>query len=246
MTDKKISIIITKTNNSVSVDSVLNQTYENYEYFVTDNNTSDIKKTINQTTGDYIIFLNADDMLIPNALRNISKMIYLTNADLIKFNKLSNFTNHVPNVDIKKFQYLFQRQDITKYAFADLSEFCIKKDIVKHLDFDLPRHLLTMNILMHAKDITATNHVYISNAKQTFFIYNLSEYTLITDYYLTHKQELPDDIWKIYFETLIPRIVKDTIKNNNKDVFAYCCKRIPTKLIPLKYKLIFFIMKTCI
>ena len=246
MTDKKISIIITKTNNSSSVDSVLKQTYENYEYFVIDNNASDIKKTIDQTTGDYIIFLNANDILITNALSNISKMIYLTNADLIKFSKLNNFKDFIPDISAKKFQYLFQRQDIIKYAFADLSEFCIKKELVKHLDFNLPRHLLTMNILIHAKDIAVTNHVYISNAERMFFISDLSEYTQITDYFLKHEKEMPDNAWKMYFETLIPRIVKDTIKNNNKDVFAYCCKRIPSKLIPLKYKFIFFIMKICI
>ena len=35
-----------------------------------------------------------------------------------------------------------------------------------------------------------------------------------------------------------------TISEQRRDIFAYCCKNIPLNLVALKYKFIFFIMKT--
>lgn len=246
MNDTKFSIIITKADYSQKTDYAFDQVFKNFEYFFIDNNAKTINDTISKATGDYIIFINSEDTFIPNALANIARMIYLTNSDLIKFGKTNNLNQTTSNVHARDFQYLFLKNDIMEYAFSDLSEFCIKKDIVKNLDFNLPRHILTLNVLMSAKDITQTDDIYIYSRRPAPLISETDEYIHIADWYLKNSNISNEQFWKKYFMTIIPLMVKDTTIQNNKDVFNNVIKKIPLRLIPLKYKFIFFIMKTCI
>jgi hypothetical protein len=241
MNNKKISVIINKKNSFESVGSILGQTFTNYEYFITENSVDDITNAIQKTSGDYILFMDSDSILKSTALEHISKMIYLTGADIIKIGQSITLTD----TDFFDFKYIFQRENIMQYAFCDLSAFCIKKEIVKSLNFELPKHVLILDMLMHAKDITATEEIYMIT-RPSYFISDISEYKQITDYVIQNYEKNTVKVWKNYFNILIPHIIKDTTKQNRKDVFSYCCKNIPLKLIPLKYRFIFFIMKVCI
>lgn len=118
MISKKVSIIVPVFNgekyiNSL-IQSILNQTYYNYELLIvndgsTDNTKKILKKYINnkkikvfnnsnngvsysrnygvnKATGEYILFVDADDYLEINALEVLMNLVNETNVDIIRFN----------------------------------------------------------------------------------------------------------------------------------------------------------------
>ena len=126
----KLSIITINYNNvnglNKTINSVVNQTYKNFEYIVIDGGSTDgsveliksyqdkinfwlsepdkgiynaLNKGINHSNGEYLLFLNGDDCLINNdALKKISK--HLENKDLIYFD-----INYINKNCIKKITY---------------------------------------------------------------------------------------------------------------------------------------------
>lgn len=259
MNDIKISIIIKSNCDISAITSLLQQTNNAWECFVVNNTIKNIDqfiindnrfKIVNDTTtndiikniiakasGNYILLINSDDILTPDAIDNLLHMIYFTNADIIKFNSRI-LSDDVPNISDKKcrFKYIFNKHNIMDYAFSDLSEICIKKDIIH--EFSKSEHAFVTNILSNAKDMALTKKTCIIKQRA----YNLYINDVIENYKENH-DKLSYDFWVKYFKQISQQIIINTIRNNDKLSFIRFCNEIPLKLIPWRYRIMCYILK---
>lgn len=255
-TNKNICVLIINSNDITTVDSLRGQTFEDFECFLMNNSVeqinhyiendqrfhitdkTDIEQILKQTNCKYVIITDSSNVFIPTALEYINRMIDLTDADIINFNvKPLNDTN-IPKHQKPSFNYICSKKRILEHFADELSCFCIKKDILLDIcDFSL-NHFVVLGALKKAKDMTTTIQTYVLE-KQT----NDTDYKKIVNNFVMNEKDFSFNFWKNYFGYFIPIIVNYTIKNNDRDTFIYCCKNIPLKLIPLKYKFIFFIMR---
>ncbi len=129
------------------VKSILDQTYDNYEIIIIDDGSTDntLKKCkqlfenndkirifhqenkgvglarvagTNKAQGEYLIFCDSDDMLHPETLESISKVIEDTDADVITFKMSSDFKK-TKRGESGKF---YNKKAIEKYIFPYLLE----------------------------------------------------------------------------------------------------------------------------
>lgn len=253
MNDKKVSIIIKSNYDISAVASLLQQNNNSWECFVVNNTVKnieqyiindnrffifkDIQSAIQSAHGEYILFIDSDDILVSDAIDNILHMIEFTNADIIKFNS-DNTSDTLPEASDRKcrFKYVFNKDSVTEYAFNNLSEFCFKKNII-HTPIN-NEHSFLIDILSNAKDLTFTSKTCV--VKQN--THNISVDDII-DNYNNNNQKLSNSFWKKYFQNITPQIIKHTIKNNDKKAFLNFCKSIPLQFIPLRYRIMCYILK---
>ena len=261
MNNKKISIII-KTNCNISaISSLLQQNNYDWECFIINNsiknieqyiindarfkiindknNMDAINKAIQNSTGDYILFMDPDDILLNDAIDNILHMIDFTNADIIKY-KSQLLSENIPDTNERRciFEYVFKKNIIMDYIFNNLSEFCFKKDIVVDTYKNENEHAFLTDALLKSKDMALTKQTYL--IKQTNS--NLLIKDIIDNYEKNH-QKTSNQFWKQYFKKLTPQIVSFSVKNNDKKSFITFCKKIPLRFIPLRYRIICYIFK---
>lgn len=248
MNNVKITIIIKSDNYVSAIDSLLRQDIDNFECFIINNEkgfkspdtrfkTKNINDVIKDANGDYILFLKSNNILIPDTIKNISRVIDFTNADIIKFN--SDYAETDVNSNEKNsFRYMFNKGNIIDYISDSLSEFCFKKDIIKNIDLNLSEHTFLIDALLKAKDITIIDKKFLINKKED----NLCVQNIIENYKI-NKNNLSKNFWKTYFKITTPKIVLQTINMNDKKSFVEFCHQIPLCLIPLRYRIICYILK---
>ena len=113
------------------------------------------------------------------------------------------------------------------------------KSKIKEMEsnIDLVENMIN-TILSNAKDLTFTNRTYI--IKQT--IHNVSVDDII-DNYNNNNTKLSDIFWKKYFQNITPQIIKNSIQTDDKKSFIKFCKTIPLQFIPLRYRIMCYILK---
>ncbi|WP_202809325.1 CDP-glycerol:glycerophosphate glycerophosphotransferase [Staphylococcus equorum] len=158
----KYSIIITykeKWNNKKyienCIESIVNQTYDNFEVVITNDNESLMKdlekkydiqlrsilmnsnavisdfrnKAIEEATGEYLLFLDADDYIHPNALVYAKQMIEDSNTDTDVFKFGVKKTNLDKNSTLK----------VNKKAFFDNESFNKLDDVFQNVNINLSK-----------------------------------------------------------------------------------------------------------
>lgn len=169
-----ISVIMSTHNRSKTlrraIDSILKQTYSNYEFIICDDNSNDdtqdilnsysskfsnikiitndsnlglqksLNKCIRASSGEYIARMDDDDYSYPNRLR--------VEMDFIKNNKL-DFVGS--NID------LFSEKN-NNYGVKKYPEFPVKDDLIKECCFAHPTILIKSNVLKE-------NHGYSENVE---------------------------------------------------------------------------------
>ncbi len=255
MNKPKITIIINQNNDLPAISSVLKNAGDASECFVINNSVRNIEQylenkkikilndisideAINLASGEYILLLNANDILTSDTIDNISYMIDFTDADIIKYNSLKpSNQNEIPTDKKCIFQYVFNKQNIIDYVFNSISEFCFKKDVIKNLDFS-NQHSFITRALSVAKDMAVTKHNCIICQNNNI----LTPTDIIKNYNYNHDR-LPEVFWKKYFKITTAQVIRQTIKNDDRKTFFGFCNQIPLKLIPLQYRFICYIFK---
>ena len=257
----KISIIITSNYDISAVFSLLKQNNINWECFIINNSVKNIEKyiindtrfkilngkdycnvihdAIKSSIGQYIMFIDSSDILLNDAISHILHMIDFTNADIIKY-KLKLLSENTPEPSERRciFEYVFKKNIIMDYIFNNLSEFCFKKDIVVDTYKNENEHAFLTDALLKSKDMALTKQTYI--LKQTNS--NLLVKDIIDNYEKNHNK-ISNQFWKQYFKKLTPQIVSFSVKNNDKKSFITFCQKIPLRFIPLRYRIICYILK---
>lgn len=173
----KFSIIIPAYNCEKyicrTIESVLNQQYENYEILIIDDGSTDntynlckkytqdnskikcfSKKNegvssarndgIKYATGDYILFLDADDYFLDNALNVLNKTIEKNRCELVKFRYIIEQKRYYNRIEIKtKLNQIIYKKDYAKEIYPNIfsSDFsnvwscAFKKENIKELSF---------------------------------------------------------------------------------------------------------------
>ena len=194
---------------------------------------------MNHSTGDYVLFIDSHDILLDDAIDSILHAIQFTNADIIKLDSKLLKENMPESTDIKgKIKYIFNKNIILDYVFNDLSEFCVKKAIVSKIDTNQPDNALLLDILSKAKDMALSQKTCI--IKQQCLDIPVKD--IVYNYEKKH-QKLPEAFWKQYFKNVTPKIISQTVKNNDKASFITFCHNIPLYLIPLRYRIMCYILK---
>lgn len=269
MKDIFFTIIIKDTDSLVAIDAIKRQNWNNYECFITNNSLpgleqyigldshfcivenkyenkyENINAAIERANGEYFIILNSNDALIPNSLSDISRIANLTDSKIIKYGAL--YLKKVSEISLDEqqcvFNYLIRRNVIMESVFDNLSAFCFARNIIKKHPLFAPEHIFIMHLLKDIPSIVKTGNTYVLQMVENDKIKS-EEYVKIIDSYKDIKNEFSDDFWREYFERIIPELMSAIVSEQRRDIFAYCCKNIPLKFVPLKYKFMFFIIKT--
>lgn len=258
MKNVKISVIIKSNFDISAINSLLRQNVDQWECFIINNNIKNINSyiaddsrfhiiddntnpnivydTIKKANGEYILLISADDILMSNAIYYILHIINFTNADIIKFNS-SPLSESVPDTSNKvyRFKYIFNKGNLLEYIFSNISEFCFKKEIITNPIQS--EHAFLINAVTNAKDVAMTKDTCIMRQQQ----YNLSVSDVIENYEYNHVK-LQKDFWKQYFQYVTPQIIKQTIVDNDKKSFINFCRKIPLELIPLRYRIMCYML----
>ena len=225
---------------------IINNSVKNFDQYIIGNkqfkilndssNQNILYDAINRASGEYILILDAKDIVVSDIIDAIDYVSDFTNSDIIKFESKQEYISTNKTIKQKyKFKYICNKKVLTNYVFNLLSEFCFKKDFIKNINI-VNHHSLLTRALATGKDMTIVQKNCVI-CQQTL---NIND---IIDNYKTNHDILSKDFWKNYFKTLTPNVVKYAIKNNDKTNFINFCKQIPLNLIPLRYRLICYILK---
>ena len=254
--DNLLALDVLKRQNWIDFECIIANSYiQNLEKYIandkrfriiesaSDDKYQNVNIAIEHGVGKYFIILNSDDILIPNSLENIYKIVISTDAQIVKYNTIMTKDLSGLSLDEQKFtfNYLIRRNLIMQSMFDNLSGFCFARDIIQSNNIYSPEHLFIMNILKNAVSIAKTGNVYLLQSKEHVKI-TVDEYVKVIDNFKNTKDEFSDNFWRDYFKKIIPETVIKTVSDKRRDVFVYCCKNIPLRFIPLKYKFMFFIM----
>lgn len=225
---------------------IINNSVKNFDQYIIGNkqfkilndtqNPNILYDAINRANGEYILILDAKDIVVSDTIDAIEYVSDFTNSDIIKFeSKQENISTDKTTQEKYKFKYICNKKNLTDYTFNPLSEFCFKKDFIKNINIVNHISLLT-RALATGKDMTIIKKTGII-CQQTL---NIND---IIDNYKTNHNLLSKDFWKNYFAIITPNIIRYVIKNNDKNNFIIFCKQIPLNLIPLRYRLMCYILK---
>jgi glycosyltransferase involved in cell wall biosynthesis len=261
MNDKKISIIIKSNCALTAISSLLRQNNNNWEcllvnnsvenieqyiindarfkIFNIDNDLNTIYEAIKRSTGQYIMFIDSNDILLNDAINHILHMIEFTDADIIKYKSLL-LSESLPEFSDRKciFKYIFNKETILDYAFNNISEFCFKKNIVSGTDSIKSLSSVLTDALSKSKDMTLTKQTLL--IKQTCSNITVDD---TIDNYKNNHDKIAEKFWLKYFKDITPAIISGTVKANDKQSFIKFCNNIPLHLIPLRYRIICYILK---
>ena len=256
MVHNKITVIIKNCHDISAIAALLKQNSNSWECFIVDNTIKDIEKHINidnrfsfvngkdaidraiaNANGEYILFINSNDILVANAIDNILNMIYMTNADVVNFKSVLLSDAGIEESDTKcRFKYICNHDEMMQYVFNNICEFCFKKNLVHEMpNFE---HTFLTGALVDAKDMVAT--------KSNLLISQGSQYISVKDIcnnYKSNHEKLPEKFWRKYFKTKISKIIASTVNANDKNLFLEFCRTVPLRLIPLRYRIFCYILK---
>ncbi len=261
MNNKKVSIII-KSNRDVSaISSLLQQNNNNWECFLVnnsvknieqyvindnrfkilnyENNLNAINEAIKRSKGQYIVFIDSNDILLNDAINNILCMIDFTDADIIKYNS-QLLSESLPEVSDRKciFKYIFNKETILDCAFDNISEFCLKKEIISEIDAVQSVSSFLTTALSTAKDMALTKQTYL--IKQNYPNISIDD---VIDNYKNNYNKISKNFWIKYFKCITPIVISETVKTNDKKSFLKFCTSIPLQFIPLRYRIMCYILK---
>lgn len=262
------TIIIKDSKSTTLIDSLISQSFTNWECFIIGNNSdiiqehtkndnrfnivtnpidsteTNIKNIINQANGQYIFVLNSSDYFIPRALSILTQLTEPTEAEIICYETaLTEGVQELPDKEYRCiYRYLVRRKSILDYVFSDLSCFCFRKDFLQNANFVFPEDLFVLQSLISTPAICRTKLVAVIHTEPVPNFAS-AEYKKIIDEYIKNKNNIDKSFWKNYFQILIPQLLKDTVDQHNLNTLIYCCKNIPLKMVPLKYKFIVLLFK---
>ena len=237
---------ILQQNNTSWECFILNNSIKNIEQYIINDKRFTIINTdtaldtiIQKAKGKYISFINASDILIVDTVDNILYTTDLTDSDIIKTPSelLSRAKSYDPDRKCK-FKYIFNKNEITQYIFDDLSEFCFKKEILLKTATGQSCRALLTNALLNAKDMTTIENTCILKQRQPEVSVND-----IIETYTNNKEKLSQNFWRKYFKQITPTLIANMAKTNNKVDFLKFCRQIPLSLIPLRYRIMCYILK---
>lgn len=263
----KISVIIPVYNCekyvSKSIESILNQTYSNFEIILIDDGSSDNSHNvclnyknldnriflykqenqgvssarnvgISKATGDFIMFLDADDYIEKFTIEKCIKIIEDYDVDIVKFNFIKEFSKvSKKNNKLQKSDGVLERpyEEIVLNLFSN-DNYCsscqclIRADIAKASKFD--KRILVGEDFMYFIDIlTKSKSIYICNENMYHYVVNQKSATNIFNYnrYLNYisglfvvVEQIVDNVYKRLNITINP---KEKLERNIRDYF--CC-----------------------
>lgn len=196
---------------------------------------------IKESNGDYIFFLDSDDMLLPNAIRALVEEAITTNADVVNANRKAIEWN-------TKIEHTMIESDYTDYRPADDSilwmskiQFhgtvwnkLIKKDFIIHNDLLFKEGItyeddLWIYKLICAKphmsfisDYTYVYHIRESSIMQTYSEYHLFSRIIVADEAIRDlKRTAPDSDIRLYAYKTTNSFVEGALKDCIEKVRNY-------------------------
>lgn len=256
---------------STSIESILNQSYSNLELILIDDGSTDnsyiicnnykekdkriiLHKQENKgvsfarnigilkATGEYIMFLDADDYIEKFTIEKCIKIIENYNVDIVKFNFIKEFSKiSKKNNKLQKCDGVLERpyEEIVLNLFNN-DNYCsscqclIRTDIAKTSKFD--KRILVGEDFMYFIDIlTKSKSIYICNDNMYHYVVNQKSATNIFDYnkYLKYisglfvvVEQIVDNVYKRLNIVINP---KEKLERNIRDYFC-CAYQMESKL----------------
>lgn len=259
-TQNFITVIIKNSHDVSAITSLLNQEFKNWQCIIINNKNpkaleltdqdarftfvdGDINDAIELVTGYFVMIINSNEILHKNAFFHITRMCALTNADVSKYttDKISKMPALYDQKERSKFKYIFKKSEIIPHAFDSLSEFCFKTDFIKNQKFEKSESVFVSNLLINANTMAITPQICLYTPSVHALL--AKDYRDLVDNFKVIHNDYSDAIWHKYFRAMIPGFIARTTKNDDRETFVYCCKNTPLKYVPLKYRIIFFILK---
>lgn len=262
------TIIIKDTKNIIAIGALKSQTHQDWECFLlnntidninqyiadddrfhvikktTDNIDIDINWAIQHAIGKYIIIIDSNDMFVSNALKNFSKIMQLTDVNIIKYRYDNVFD--IPKSIIQDnnpiFRYVIIKNNFMRFVFDSLPGFVFKKEFLQQYYLNTPEHVSIFNMLKNTNAIVNSEQIYLLRMVHEINNYN-NDYKSLLDNYVINRNSLSDDFWKYYFANIIPKMIHNCIYSHDKNTFMSFCKNVPLKLVPKKYRIIFALFK---
>lgn len=206
--NKKISVIIPVCNGEKflnrCLDSLINQTYRNFEIIIIDDGSTDktreiIQEYINsdsriivitkknsgvsdsrnlgiaKATGDYITFVDADDWLEKNTLESMNELLE-EKYDVIRYNYFKNYNNGIQKEN--KYEIELSNRKLTKVE--------VQKQILPQiLSGEMPAYVWLLLIRKDVIDKTEKFNTTLSMMEDTVFYINL--FTNIENMYISNE-----------------------------------------------------------
>lgn len=161
MNEEKISVIVPTYNNENSIrrciDSIINQNYKNLEIIVINDGSTDNTKNIleeykkeitvyekvnegvssarnlgiQKCNAEYLLFVDADDYLEPEAIKTMYNEIITTNSDIVMGNVENSNIDRI-TIEDDKYEYIYNRK--IKFFMVQWNKL-MKKKIFKNLTY---------------------------------------------------------------------------------------------------------------
>jgi len=257
---------------SECIESVLGQDYDNKEILIINDGSTDgsreiIKKYKKNNTcirfvetenrglsmarnlgmelalGDFILFLDSDDFLLPNTLTKCIETIEKHNTDIVLFSgeiiKSSKKSNEFPSLYYSRplelankafqSQYLFEKLVSLKKYIPSACLYMFKKDKFKLIEFHpgllFEDNLFTTKLLIYSPDsysVCIPDRLYMrrirtgSITNQTMTFHHLNSYFIIVEELLKIKAERLEASTLKALEIFIQKIIVGCIETNSK------------------------------
>ena len=193
--------------------------------------------------GDFILFLDSDDYLLPNTLTKCIEAIEKYNTDIVLFSgeivNLSKEANKFPTLYYSRplelvnkplqSQYLFEKLVLLKKYIPQACLYMFKKDKFKHLEFHpgilFEDNLFTTKLLLHSSNTYAVcipDQFYMrriragSITNQAMTSHHLSSYCIVVEELLKIKAERLEASTLKALDIFIQKIIVGCIETNRK------------------------------
>lgn len=240
------------------INSVLNQTYENIEIILIDDGSTDntkqviLKTTLNKqnviyitnknsgvsnarntgikaATGDYIMFIDSDDYIAKNMIKNMFKLMKGYNTDLVKCNikkeyilekrleKIKPVYSKVRYIENLSFSNTIHKKILSTETMNSACASLFKRDIIKE------NNLLFREDIHNGEDAIFFMN-YIDNAKSIVYTPTAYYYYTIKNTGLTGTTLSMEKLWNSKLEFI--EELKDKEKKWNLTKYKYVNKKI--------------------
>ncbi len=216
---KKISIIIPVYNGEQflcrCIDSIINQTYKNYEIIIINDGSTDRTKQIiekyvecesriifidkinsgvsdsrnigiDNASGDYITFIDADDWLEKDTLETMNKLLEKNEYDVIRYNYYTNYSNEVQekseyDIEIKdqklekeKIEKIMLPQILTGQMPAYVWLLLIKKRVINKTKKFNTELAMMEDTIFYVNLLTNIDNIYICSKNLYHYYYDMN------------------------------------------------------------------------
>mgnify|MGYP004650868785 CR=1 FL=1 len=144
---------------------------------------------LNMCTGDYVMFVDADDFLEDTTVEFCVDLFSKHNIDMVRFNYYKNYSNHL----VKNINY-FENDRLLAYPFDEVvkkiyynDNYCsscltmYKSSVVKGTVFDVNLSI-GEDFLFFIRCLFKCNNIYVSNNCLYHYVYNSHSATCSLDY----------------------------------------------------------------